>query len=165
MTDQLIGYKPYDARKRGVFYYFVSGLMWILLGGCFVVFVVSYTHFLSQENHQQISQESDDDSDVSGKFVLNQSSSPETDQKSSTLIESSFTQATVSVHAVNHRAGPGTKYPIVGYSLKGDQLVIIAKNSTGTWLRIDPENEIWITASAVILDRDISQIPITKSPP
>jgi uncharacterized protein YgiM (DUF1202 family) len=164
MADRLLGYRPYEASRSGGLYYFVSFAMLLLVGACFAAFVISYKAFVTEE--QKISNQFPEDTVGAGIFVLRPTLTLETEIESPVVpTDVSNSIATVSVHAVNHRAGPGTNYPIVGYSLQGDQVYVFAKNSAGTWLRIDLKEHVWITASAVKLDKDISQIPVADAPP
>ena len=63
----------------------------------------------------------------------------------------------------NLRQGPGTDYPIVDYSEKGDVHEIYGVNGPQTWLLLDNEESIWIAASLISLDTDITNIPIVNN--
>lgn len=50
-------------------------------------------------------------------------------------------------NSTNLRSGPGTTYAIRGTMVKGDSLVVVGKNSAGTWLALD--SGLWIIGSQV----------------
>jgi dipeptidyl aminopeptidase/acylaminoacyl peptidase len=79
----------------------------------------------------------------------------------------SRTQVEIITSAVNVRAGPGTKFPIIGGALASDTFDIEGSDETGAWLKIVfDRDEGWITAQAEyvrLLDNAIN-VPVAPLP-
>ncbi len=80
-----------------------------------------------------------------------------------TPTKSYYALGTVTVNLCNLRQGPGTDYPIIDNSKKGETHKIYGTNSEKTWLLLDEQESIWIALSLVSLDTDISNIPIIET--
>ncbi|MCB0106000.1 MAG: hypothetical protein KDE53_08820, partial [Caldilineaceae bacterium] len=64
---------------------------------------------------------------------------------------------TVTVDA-NLREGPGTAFPVIGGTVTGQALTIVARNDDGSWFRLD--NGGWLAAFLVANAPDPATIPI-----
>jgi len=80
-----------------------------------------------------------------------------------TPTHSYYAKGTVIVDLCNLRQGPGTNYPVIGYSEKGKAHKIFGVNSEKTWLLLDENKSIWIALSLISLDTDISNIPVINN--
>jgi uncharacterized protein YraI len=68
--------------------------------------------------------------------------------------------AIVTANLCNLRSGPGTDYSIVGSVEKDDVVPIFGRNENSDWLLIDYSQSIWIAASLVKLNKNMSAIDI-----
>ncbi|MGC9332488.1 MAG: SH3 domain-containing protein, partial [Bacteroidales bacterium] len=77
-----------------------------------------------------------------------------------TSTPSPIDNAVVTANLCNLRAGPGVNYSVVGSVEKDDVVPIFGRNENSDWLLIDYGQSIWIAASLVKLNKDMSAIDI-----
>jgi len=77
-----------------------------------------------------------------------------------TSTPSPIDKAVVTANLCNLRAGPGIDYSIVGSVEKDDVVPIFGRNENSDWLLIDFKQSIWIAASLVKLNKDMTSIDI-----
>lgn len=66
-------------------------------------------------------------------------------------------QPLVTVNA-NLRSGPGTDFPIIGGTIAGQPINIVARNEAGDWFRLD--NTGWVFAPLVANAPNIADVPV-----
>ena len=65
---------------------------------------------------------------------------------------------------MNVRAGPGTFYPVLGTASPGDKYFITGQNRSGSWWRINFNDESgWIFSNLVTADGPLEDVPIIES--
>ena len=76
-----------------------------------------------------------------------------------TPVPTEITGRVVADTPVNIRSGPGTNFAPVGVASPGDEFVVVGRNGTGDWIRIEFEGaeEAWI--AAFLLDISAEQVP------
>ena len=66
--------------------------------------------------------------------------------------------------SMNVRAGPGTFYPVLGTASPGDKYFITGQNRSGSWWRINFNDESgWIFSNLVAADGPLEDVPIIES--
>ncbi|MFB0535290.1 MAG: SH3 domain-containing protein [Anaerolineae bacterium] len=74
--------------------------------------------------------------------------------------------ATVTAYGLNVRSGPGIAYAIVGGLRLGDEVEVVGKNATATWLQIVYNGEEgWVAAAYVDLTGSLAEVPEVSAPP
>lgn len=71
-----------------------------------------------------------------------------------TIVPATETPETVSgsvtAESLNVRSGPGTTYPVIGGLSLGDEVEVVGKNDTGSWLQITYEGgRGWVFATYI----------------
>lgn len=82
-----------------------------------------------------------------------------------TLLNPQAMTGTITASSVNLRWGPSTNFSAGGAAYNGDQLPVIGRNNSGSWVQIyDEANEraLWLSANFINLERDISELPIVR---
>ena len=65
---------------------------------------------------------------------------------------------------MNVRGGPGTFYPVLGTASAGEQYAITGKNSSGTWWRINyNEQSGWVFSQLVTASGPLEDVPLVKA--
>jgi len=67
----------------------------------------------------------------------------------------------------NIRTGPGEVYKIMGTVGPGLKLIVLGKNEDESWIEVDLglSQSAWISADLVVLDGDLSTVPVIAAPP
>ncbi len=73
-----------------------------------------------------------------------------------------YGEADVSAPSLNLRTGPHVSYTAVAYLMEGEQVQLIGRNRTGTWVQIELYNGYrgWVNASYIRPTVDIAALPI-----
>jgi uncharacterized protein YraI len=76
-------------------------------------------------------------------------------------------QATANQNA-NCRKGPGSAYPFVWSFMDGQTAPIVGRNENNTWIvvdRLDGNGQCWVWTDLVIIQGNISDLPVVPAPP
>jgi len=76
-------------------------------------------------------------------------------------------QATSNQNA-NCRKGPGSAYPVVWSFMDGQTAPIVGRNTNNTWIvvdRLDGNGQCWVWTDLVIIQGNISDLPVVPAPP
>lgn len=70
--------------------------------------------------------------------------------------------ARVSAESLNLRTGPHVSYTAVAYLMEGEEIRLVGRNRTGTWVKIAMYNGYlgWVNASYIRTTTDIAALPI-----
>ena len=73
-----------------------------------------------------------------------------------------YGEARVSASSLNLRTGPHTSYTAVAYLMEGEEVRLVGRNRTGTWVKIALYNGYlgWVNASYIRPTIDIAALPI-----
>lgn len=73
-----------------------------------------------------------------------------------------YGEADVSAPSLNLRTGPHVSYTAVAYLMEGEEVQLIGRNRTGTWVQIELYNGYrgWVNASYIRPTVDIAALPI-----
>lgn len=73
-----------------------------------------------------------------------------------------YGEARVSASSLNLRTGPHVSYTAVAYLMEGEQIRLVGRNRTGTWVKIALYNGYmgWVNASYIRPTIDIAALPI-----
>lgn len=80
---------------------------------------------------------------------------------------SAICTATVTVNNLNLRAGPGTSYRVITKLSIGENLDVIGRNNTVTWLQVrrGPQSqEGWVSAGYIQQNGDCAHAPVVNAP-
>jgi uncharacterized protein YgiM (DUF1202 family) len=75
--------------------------------------------------------------------------------------------AVVITGALNVRTGPGISYGVATVVRSGDQVVLLGRNSTGSWVKIKTSTNVegWVNASLVSTSVPVNELPVVDGSP
>lgn len=78
------------------------------------------------------------------------------------LLPGAAAEARVSASSLNLRTGPHVSYTAVAYLMEGEEVRLVGRNRTGTWVQIELYNGYrgWVNASYIRPTVDITALPI-----
>jgi uncharacterized protein YraI len=74
--------------------------------------------------------------------------------------------AVVTTGALNVRSGPGPNFSILTVVRQGEQLALLGRNSTGSWVKVRTASNVegWVNASYIQTNVPVSSLPVVDSP-
>ncbi len=90
---------------------------------------------------------------------------PVASSRNFTLLAQDDAIAVINTGALNVRSGPGVAHGVVTIVYKGQAITVLGRNHDGSWIkvRLYSGQEGWVKTSYVVVNQDISSLPVLDS--